>query len=118
MADGYVLVTPEYNHGYPASLKNALDHVYTEWVRKPVSFVSYGGPGGGARAVEQLRQVVIELQMAPLRQQVLIHRFWTKLGHDGFLSDGHEDEATELLDELVWWAGALSTARADAVLAG
>ena len=65
--DGYVLVTPEYNHGYPASLKNALDHLFAEWGRKPVGFVSYGGPGGGLRAVEQLRQVVVELDMVLLR---------------------------------------------------
>jgi NAD(P)H-dependent FMN reductase len=110
-ADGYVFVTPEYNHGYPASLKNAIDHIYYEWVRKPVSFVSYGGPGGGARAVQQLRQVVVELQMAPLRQQVLVHRFWEHLGEQGFVGAAYEAEATALLDELAWWAGALKAAR-------
>ena len=110
-ADGFVWITPEYNHGYPASLKNALDHVYAEWNRKPVSFVSYGGPGGGARAVQQLRQVVIELQMVPLRQQVLVHRFWEHLGEAGFVGAAHEAEATALLDELAWWAGVLKGAR-------
>ena len=71
-ADGYVIVTPEYNHGYPAVLKNALDHLYAEWNGKPVGFVGYGGSGGGIRAVEQLRQVVIELAMVPIRSQVAI----------------------------------------------
>lgn len=109
--DGYVLITPEYNHGYPASLKNALDHLYAEWVRKPVSYVSYGGPGGGARAVEQLRQVAVEFQQAPLRHQVMIHRFWEHLGESGFAGTGYEAEAEALLDELAWWAFALKSAR-------
>jgi NAD(P)H-dependent FMN reductase len=65
-ADAYIVVSPEYNRGYPAVLKNALDHLYPEWVRKPIGFVSYGN-AGGARAVEQLRLVAIELQMWPIR---------------------------------------------------
>src|SRR3989344_8075712 len=71
-ADGFIIVTPEYNHGYPAVLKNALDYAYDGWNRKPVSFVSYGGSAGGARSVEQLRLVAIELDMAPLRAGVYI----------------------------------------------
>src|SRR5579859_7915590 len=65
-ADGFIIVTPEYNHGYSAVLKNALDYVYKEWNKKPVGFVSYGGISGGTRAVQQLRQVAIELQMVPI----------------------------------------------------
>ncbi len=76
-ADGYVIVTPEYNHGYPAVLKNALDHVYREWNRKPVAFVSYGAAGGGYRAAEQLRSVAVELQMVPIREQLAIPFVWT-----------------------------------------
>ena len=68
-ADGYIMVTPEYNHGYPAVLKNAIDWVFHEWRNKPVAFVSYGN-AGGARAIEQLRQVVIELQMVPIRSAI------------------------------------------------
>jgi NAD(P)H-dependent FMN reductase len=68
-ADGYIMVTPEYSHGYPAVLKNALDWVFAEWNNKPVGFVSYGN-AGGARAIEQLRQVVIELQMLPIRSAI------------------------------------------------
>ncbi len=71
-ADGFIIVTPEYNHGYSAGLNNAIDYLYKEWTGKPVSFVSYGGVSGGLRAVEQLRQVVIELRMQPLREQVSI----------------------------------------------
>ena len=70
-ADGYIMVTPEYNHGYSAVLKNALDWVFPEWNGKPVGFVSYGNVGG-ARAIEQLRQVVIELEMVPIRSAIHI----------------------------------------------
>ena len=70
-ADGYIMVTPEYNHGYSAVLKNALDWVFPEWNGKPAGFVSYGN-AGGARAIEQLRQVVIELQMVPIRSAIHI----------------------------------------------
>lgn len=61
--DGYIVITPEYNHGYPAVLKNALDHLANEWGMKAVGFISYGGSAGGARSVEQLKQVAIELNM-------------------------------------------------------
>jgi NAD(P)H-dependent FMN reductase len=67
--DAFIIVTPEYNHGYPAVLKNALDSIFQEWNKKPVGFVSYGN-AGGARSVEQLRQVVIELQMFPIRNAI------------------------------------------------
>lgn len=70
-ADGYIIVTAEYNHGYPAVLKNALDYIYYEWYKKPVGFVSYGTVGG-ARVVEQLRLVALELQLVPLRQVISI----------------------------------------------
>jgi NAD(P)H-dependent FMN reductase len=67
--DAFIIVTPEYNHGYPAVLKNALDSIFQEWNKKPVGLVSYGN-AGGARSVEQLRQVVIELQMFPIRNAI------------------------------------------------
>jgi NAD(P)H-dependent FMN reductase len=70
-ADGYIMVAPEYNHGYPAVLKNALDWVYPEWNKKPVGFVSYGSVLG-SRAIEQLRQVVIELRMVPIFSSIHI----------------------------------------------
>jgi NAD(P)H-dependent FMN reductase len=70
-ADGYIMVTPEYNHGYPAVLKNAIDFGYKEWHKKPVGFVSYGS-ALGARVIEQLRQVVIELHMVPIRNSIHI----------------------------------------------
>lgn len=69
-ADGFIVVSPEYNHGYPAALKNALDHLYQQWVHKPAALVTYGGIASGYRAAEQLRQVFVELKMVPIREQV------------------------------------------------
>jgi NAD(P)H-dependent FMN reductase len=74
-ADGFIVCTPEYNHGYPAVLKNALDHVYYDWNRKAMAFVSWGG-AGGTRGVEQLRLVAIELGLAPVRPAVHIQSPW------------------------------------------
>src|SRR2546430_3288789 len=109
--DGYLFVAPEYNHGYSAVLKNALDYLYAEWVRKPASFVTYGGVAG-ARGVEQLRLVLIELRMAPLRDALHITGIGGKL-NDGVF-DGDEKDVSQLdavLDELLSWSRALSTAR-------
>ena len=112
-ADGFVICTPEYNHGYPAVLKNALDYVYFAWSRKAVAFVSWGG-AGGTRAVEQLRLVAIELDMAPIRSAVHIPNPWFIKGVDELKTDANRQSATALLDQLTWWAGALRAARATA----
>ncbi len=69
-ADGFIIITCEYNHGYPGVLKNALDHLYKEWNGKPVAFASYGGIAAGTRAVEQLRQVCSELRMVNVHNEV------------------------------------------------
>ncbi len=86
-ASGYIIVTPEYNHGYPAVLKNSLDYVFPEWNNKPVGFVSYGGASGGARAVEQLRQVVVELMMIPVRHGVHVNYAWEAVDENGYPKD-------------------------------
>lgn len=113
-ADAFIIVTPEYNHGTSGVLKNALDSVYAEWNNKPVGFVSYGGVGG-ARAVEQLRGVAVELQMAPIRNAVHIPQHWNLLDEKGNLKDGalnpFKKNADMLLAQLMWWAAALKTAR-------
>lgn len=113
-ADAYIIVTPEYNHGYPAVLKNAIDHLYYEWNNKPIGFLSYGS-AGGARTVEQLRQVAIELQMAPVRNAVYLPNFWSLLDADGRPKPGSfvlfEQSAEKLFSQLSWWAKALKTAR-------
>lgn len=114
-ADGYVIVTPEYNHGYPAVLKNALDYAYFEWNNKPVSFVAYGGLVGGSRSVEQLRLVAIELQMAPIREAVYIPDVWSAFDEKGNLEeeDGYNQKLDVLLKQLIWWAKVLKKARKD-----
>jgi NAD(P)H-dependent FMN reductase len=113
-ADGYVLVTPEYNHGYPAVLKNALDLVYRPWRFKPIGFVGYGGPGAGIRAVEQLRQVVVELDMVPMRQQVAIGNVYRAFAEDGRLRDPepHDRAARAVLEEIAPRLAVASSGRA------
>ena len=112
-ADGYVVLTAEYNHGYPAVLKNAMDWTYVEWRRKPMAFVGWGSVGG-ARAVEQLRQVAVEFEMAPLRHAVHIlpdvMAAARETGDDGFAP--LEPKLKLLADDLLWWAGALAEGRA------
>ena len=113
-ADGYIFVTPEYNHGYPAVLKNALDHVYREWGYKPAAIVSYGGPGAGFRGAEQLRQVLIELRMVPIRDQVGVPSPWQAFDAEGRVRDeGLARQADAMLTELAWLAAALMPARAN-----
>jgi NAD(P)H-dependent FMN reductase len=115
-ADGFVMVTSEYNHGYPASLKNALDYIFPEFNRKPVAFVGYGNVGG-ARAIEQLRLVSVELEMAPMRHAIHI---LPDLMVPAMTADPFSVEVFASLDErldlaagqLAWWAKALAVARA------
>jgi NAD(P)H-dependent FMN reductase len=110
-ADGYVLICPEYNHSGSAVLKNALDTVFAEWNRKPVSFVAYGTVGG-ARSVEQLRLTTIALEMAPLNASVHLVRPGAKRDGERFNADAYDDKAlAALFDELVWWGRALKVAR-------
>ena len=112
--DGLIIVTPEYNHGPSAVLKNALDYAYKEFNRKPIGFVGYGGVGA-ARAVEQLRLIAIELQMAPVAHAVHIGMVESL----GIMQQGKTFEdfphlaqaANRLLDEMSWWAKVLKLAR-------
>lgn len=111
-ADAFVAVTSEYNHGYPASLKTALDSVKHEWRAKPIGFVSYGGLSGGLRAVEQLRQVVAEIHMVSVRETVSFHRARKQFDADGNTGDGAAIDAAErMLSQLAWWGRALAAAR-------
>lgn len=112
-ADAFVVVTPEYNHGYPAPLKQAIDVAYTEWFTKPVAFVSYGGVAGGLRAVEQLRQVFAELHAVTIRDTVSFHGPEGAFDAGGQPIDrnGAEAAAKILIDRLIWWAAALRAAR-------
>ncbi|MBI3486245.1 NAD(P)H-dependent oxidoreductase [Candidatus Daviesbacteria bacterium] len=115
-ADGYIIVTGEYNHGYPAVLKNALDYIYYPWNKKAVGFVSYGSVNG-ARSVEQLRQVVIELQMAPIRSSIYlpsqVYMAVKSQKPDDKLSpfESLSEVKDSFLDQLIWWTKALKQAR-------
>ena len=116
-SDGFVFVTPEYNYGPPAVLKNALDWVYPEWNRKAAGFVSYGS-AMGARGVQQLRQTVIELQLAPVRSsvQIPVSTLWAHY-KGGDVDAGLAElaaPARALIDDLLWWTAALKAARASA----
>jgi NAD(P)H-dependent FMN reductase len=113
-ADGFVIVVPEYNHSFPAVLKSAIDWNYTQWQAKPIGFVSYGGRAGGIRAVEQLRQVFCEMHAITIRDNISFHGAASQFGPDGRPLDAEDCEAAAevMLDQLTWWALALSEARA------
>ncbi|MEV4422943.1 NAD(P)H-dependent oxidoreductase [Patulibacter sp. NPDC049589] len=110
-ADAYVLVTPEYNHSYPASLKAAIDWHFTQWTAKPVAFVTYGGAAGGRHAALHLENVLTELHAVTIRDGLAFPNFFTAW------TDGRPDDpdaaryAATLLEQLAWWAEALRTAR-------
>jgi NAD(P)H-dependent FMN reductase len=115
-ADGFIVLTAEYNHGYPAVLKNAMDWTFVEWRRKPMSFVGWGQVGG-ARAIEQLRQVAVEFEMAPLRHavhilpDVMIAARQADDPGDVTMFAPLEPRLKLLADDLSWWAGVLTAAR-------
>jgi NAD(P)H-dependent FMN reductase len=111
--DGFAIVTPEYNHGYPGQLKNALDAVYAPWNHKAVAFVSYGGFASGARAVEQLRLVSVELRMAPVRDEVNVRLVGYAADERGFPADPlYAKKAKATIDDLLWWTRVLKEGRA------
>jgi NAD(P)H-dependent FMN reductase len=112
-AEAFVVVTPEYNHSFPAALKNFIDWHLTEWKAKPVGFVSHGGLAGGLRAVEHLRLVFAELHAATMRDTVSFHNSQAAF-EDGRPRDAEAcaTAAKVLIDQLLWWAQALRSARA------
>ncbi|OJY74504.1 MULTISPECIES: NAD(P)H-dependent oxidoreductase [unclassified Rhizobium] len=112
--DGFIVVTPEYNHSMSAVLKNALDYAYAQFNRKPIGFVGYGGVGA-ARSIEHLRMVAVELQMAPVRFAVHVGMVeFLGIWQQGKSFDDFphlEQSATAMLDDISWWARALKSAR-------
>jgi NAD(P)H-dependent FMN reductase len=109
--DGYVFVTPEYNHGIPGALKNAVDFLFREWNDKAAGFVSYGG-ASGARGVEQLRLVLAEVQMATVRNQVLLSMFNDFENFSIFKPPSNQEKSVNaMLDQVIDWSGALKTLR-------
>jgi NAD(P)H-dependent FMN reductase len=109
--DGFVFVTPEYNHSTSGALKNAIDFLYAEWNNKAAGFVAYGS-AGGTRAVEHLRGIMAEVQVATVRNQVMLSLFTDFENFSTFKpAERHEKSMNEMLDQLVPWAGAMKTLR-------
>lgn len=110
--DGFVFVTPEYNHGISGALKNAIDFIYAEWNNKAAGFVSYGS-AGGTRAVESLRLVMAELQIADVRAQVALS-LYTDFENFSKFKPGpqHESALSTMFDQVVKWSNALASLRA------
>jgi NAD(P)H-dependent FMN reductase len=112
--DGFIFITAEYNNSITAALKNALDYAYPEWNRKAAAYFSYGS-AGGARAVQHLRDICVELQMAPVRQAVLVqgNDFFQIINGQKQIKDlGYlENLVEQMIDQLSWWTLALKTAR-------
>jgi NAD(P)H-dependent FMN reductase len=113
VADAFVIITPEYNHSFPASLKTAIAWYSKEWIARPVAFVSYGGNAGGLRAVEHLRQVFAELHAVTLRKAVGLAGAWELFDATGRLRDParHEKVAGAMLDQIAWWGPVLKEGR-------
>jgi NAD(P)H-dependent FMN reductase len=114
-ADGFVFVTPEYNHGPAASLLNAMSYLYREWRYKPVAFVSYGGASGGMRGVEAVKPIVTRLSMMPLPEAVAIASIRDHVVDGAFVaSDPQQKAVAGMLDELARWTRALGSLRSTA----
>ena len=112
-ADAFIIVTPEYNFGYPASIKNALDFLFHEWSYKPVGFVSYGGIAGGTRSVQMLKQVVTAQKMMPVMESVNVPFFMNYISEEETFvpNEGVKNSANAMLSELSKWTRALKTLR-------
>jgi NAD(P)H-dependent FMN reductase len=112
-ADGFIFVTPEYNHGVSPVLKNAIDYLWFEWHHKPVSYISYGSAAGGARAVEHLRGIAGETKMYDLRDQILLNNYWEHKDENGNyqFTDQQVTLANSILDELTFWAKTMKKGR-------
>jgi NAD(P)H-dependent FMN reductase len=113
--DGFLLVTPEYNHSTSGVLKNAIDTAGQSWFHKPVSYASYGGVAGGARAVEHLRGIAGEMRMFDLREQFVMGNFFARRDGDGVyqFTDAETTAANVVFDQLIFWARHMKSARAD-----
>ena len=111
--DAFIIVTPEYNYGFPAPLKNAIDFLFQEWQYKPVAFVSYGGIAGGTRSVQMLKQVVTSLKMMPMMEAVHIPFFIKHFNGEGaFIPDEVMNKnLDDMLKELLKWTEAMKSLR-------
>ncbi|HUC20613.1 MAG TPA: NAD(P)H-dependent oxidoreductase [Candidatus Polarisedimenticolaceae bacterium] len=113
-ADGFIFVTPEYNYGIPAALKNAIDFLYAEWNHKALAFVGYG-VSGGVRAVEQLRGVAAQMRLADVQQQLMLYLARDFKNYNTFEpTAAHAAQLNKVLDQLVVWTKAMKTVREEA----
>ncbi|HEX2135436.1 MAG TPA: NAD(P)H-dependent oxidoreductase [Microvirga sp.] len=111
-ADAFVFVTPEYNFGPPPALLNALNYVYREWNYKPAAFVSYGGIGGGLRAVQAEKLTLLALKMVPINEGVAVHKVAEHVSNGMFSpEEAHATSLAAMLTELARWAEALKPLR-------
>lgn len=112
-ADAFIFVTPEYNHGTPPSLINALDYLVHEWAFKPVGFVSYGGPAGGTRAVQMIKPMLVALKMMPLVESVMVPLFTHSIDANQVFqpSELQVSHAKAMLDALAKWISVLGALR-------
>lgn len=112
-ADAFIFVLGEYNYGYPAPIKNAIDYLHNEWKYKPVAFVSYGGVSAGLRAAQMMKQVITTLSMMPIPAQVNLPFFWNDIDEEGVYHPSKivEESATTMLKELKKWSDALVVMR-------
>ena len=112
-AEAFIVVTCEYNYGYPAALKNAFDFLFHEWTYKPVAFVSYGGPAGGTRAVQLFKPVVASMKMMPLLEAVYIPYFLKQINEAGIFvpTDQQNKDLAVMFEELKLWSEGLKTIR-------
>jgi NAD(P)H-dependent FMN reductase len=117
-ADAFVIVTPEYNHSYPASLKALIDWHFTQWTAKPVAFVSYGGAAGGRHSVLHLENVLTELHAVTIRDGLAFPNYFTAWQHGAPIDAAAAGYAKTLLEQLAWWAQALRAARTAAPYPG
>ncbi|HEY9294617.1 MAG TPA: NAD(P)H-dependent oxidoreductase [Microlunatus sp.] len=118
-ADAYVIITPDYNRSFPASIKALIDWHFTQWQTKAVGFVGYSGGSGGLLAIEGLRQVLGELDAHTVREFVSFPRYYLLFDENGALRDPveHEEAAQAMLDRLLWWSTALAAARTEEAVA-
>ena len=116
-ADALVVVSPEYNHGYPGALKEMLDSIYKEYFRKPIGICGAAGPMGGGRMIEQLRQVAIELHMVPLREALYFPNVQTMFDEKGQMSEennkAYAPRIEAFMKELEWWTAVCKDGRAN-----
>jgi NAD(P)H-dependent FMN reductase len=112
-ADAFVVVTPEYNHSYPASIKAMIDWHFTQWTAKPVAFVSYGGAAGGRHAVLHLENVLTELHAVTIRDGLAFPNYFVNFEDGQPLDTQATVYAKSMLEQLAWWATALKKARVE-----